>query len=193
MATNNIEIEVQVRIEKSAALLEFLKQEGKFIAEKQQIDEYFTPAHRNFLATRPVTEWLRLRNAGAKPTITYKNWAVATDGKTYSCDEYEASIGELEQLRRILLVLNFKPIVTVDKLRRTWTYKDYEIAVDSVKDLGDYVEIEYIGNENQSDPKSVTQEMIQFLKEIGCGKIERDFQGYAFDLLFPKEVVREVQ
>ena len=115
------------------------------------------------------------------------------DGKTYSCDEYETSLGDMEQLRKILLALNFKSIVTVDKVRNTWTYQDYEIAIDSVKNLGDYVEIEYIGKEKQSDPKAVTVKMIQFLKSTSCGTIERDFQGYPFELLFPKEIVREIQ
>jgi predicted adenylyl cyclase CyaB len=193
MAKHNIEIEIHVRIEKAAALMAFLKKEGQFQSEKQQIDEYFTPAHRDFLKVRPITEWLRLRQADAKYSITYKNWKTDADGKTYSCDEYETTLGDLQQLRNILLALDLKPIVTVDKLRSTWTYKDYEIAIDSVKKLGDYVELEYIGADAHAVPKTVTKEMVQLLKKIGCGTISRDYQGYPFELLFPKEVVREIQ
>jgi len=193
MSSNNIEIEIHVRIEKVSKLMEFLKKNGKFQSEKQQIDEYFTPAHRDFLSVRPITEWLRLRAAGSKYSITYKNWKVDKDGKTYSCDEYETGLGDLEQLRKILTALDFKSIVTVDKLRSTWIYQDYEVAIDSVKNLGEYVEIEYIGKDEQADPKSVTREMVGLLKKIGCGTITRDYLGYPFELLFPKEVTREIQ
>lgn len=193
MASNNIEIEIHVRIEKVSALLKFLEKNGKFESEKHQIDEYYSPTHRDFLQVRPITEWLRLRNADGKYTITYKNWKTEADGKTYSCDEYETSLGDIEQLKRIFLALNLKSIVTVDKLRKNWIYEDYEVSIDSVKDLGNYVEIEYIGKEKQADPKSVTLEMVQFLKNTKCGIIERDYQGYPFALLFPKEIVREIQ
>jgi hypothetical protein len=30
--------------------------------------------------------------------------------------------------------------------------------------------------------------MIRFLKEIGCGNIERNFLGYPFMLLYPEKV-----
>ena len=58
--------------------------------------------------------------------------------------------------------------------------------MDQVKELGDFVEIEYIGKE-QVDPPKTTKEMVDFLKKLGCGKIKRDYVGYPFRLLFPKE------
>ncbi len=73
------------------------------------------------------------------------------------------------------------------------TYKDYEISIDSVKGLGDFVEIEYIGRDEKVDPKKVTEEMINFLKGLRCGKIIRNYVGYPFQLLFPEEVKFEGQ
>ena len=67
------------------------------------------------------------------------------------------------------------------------------VAIDSVKNLGDFVEIEYIGEDNKIDPKAMTEEMINFLKKVGCGKITRNYVGYPFLLLFPEEVKYEVQ
>jgi len=187
MANKNIEIEIHVKIENNKPLMNFLKKNGKFQYENRQVDEYFSPAHRDFLSVRPITEWLRLRDADGKYSTTYKNWHVGDDGKTNSCDEYETKVENLENLKNILKALNFKSIVTVDKLRQTWTYKNYEIAIDSVKNLGDYVEVEYIGEDENVDPKIVTKEMVDFLKEIGCGEISRNYQGYPFEILFPKE------
>ena len=140
-----------------------------------------------------MKEWLRLRDSGGKHSINYKNWHYDESGKSHYCDEYETKIEDLTQLKKILDVLNFKSIVKVDKLRKTWIYKDYEVAVDSVKELGDFVEIEYIGKNEKADPKKITEEMISFLKDVGCEKIKRNYVGYPFQLLFPEEVKYEEQ
>jgi len=193
MANNNIEIEIQVNVENPKPLIESLKTNGNFQAEKHQLDEYFSPAHRDFLATRPVAEWLRLRDADGKCSVSYKNWHFDENGKSHYCDEFETKIESIEQGRKILSALNFKPVVEVDKLRKIWIYKNYEIAVDSVKNLGDFVEIEYIGKDEKVDPKNITDEMVDFLKKTGCGKITRNYVGYPFLLLFPDEVKYEIQ
>jgi len=78
-------------------------------------------------------------------------------------------------------------------MRKVWTCENYEIAIDSVKGLGDFVEIEYIGKEKKVDPEKITEEMVNFLKSIGCGKIKRNYVGYPFQLLFPEEVKYENQ
>jgi len=191
MANDNIEIEIQVNVEKIKPLINFLKTNGNFEAEKHQIDEYFSPAHRDFLRVRPVREWLRLRDADGKYSINYKNWHIDENGKSNYCDEFETKIENIDQIRKILSAINFKSVAVVDKLRKIWTYKEYEIAVDSVRELGDFVEIEYIDKNKKTDPKKITEEMIKFLKKVGCGKITRNYVGYPFLLLFPKEVKYE--
>jgi len=189
----DIEIEIQVKIENSKPLLEFLKKRAKFQKEKHQIDEYFSPAHRNFLETRPVKEWLRLRNADGNYSLNYKNWHFDKNGKSHYCDEYESKIDDFNKTKKIFSALNFKSIVTVDKLRKIWEYRNYEISVDSVKKLGDFVEIEYIGRDDKVNPEEITGKMIKFLKDLKVGKIERNYAGYPFMLLFSDEVKHEVQ
>lgn len=185
------EIEIQVKIEKKEKLLEFLKKEGKFVFEKHQIDEYFSPISDDFLKKRPVKNWLRLRNADRKYSINYKNWHFDKSGKSNFCDEYETKVEDLGQMKKILEALKFESIVVVDKIRKIWNYGDYEIAIDSIKNLGDFVEIEYKSNNKDVDPKKITDVMIEFLKKIGVGKIERNYVGYPFMMLFPNEVKEE--
>lgn len=187
------EIEIQVNIENSKPLTDFLENNAEFKSEKHQIDDYFSPIHRDFTGVRPVKEWLRLRDSGGKYSINYKNWHYDKNGKSHHCDEYETKIDDLSQFKKILDVLNFKSVVKVDKVRKTWIYKDYEIAIDSVKGLGNFVEIEYIGGEEKVDPEKITEEMVNFLKKVGCGKIKRNYVGYPFQLLFPDEVKFEEQ
>jgi len=181
------EIEIQVRIKSANPLLKILDTDASWQYEKQQIDEYYTPPHRDFVSLRPIKEWLRLRDMEGEHSINYKKWHYDADGKSNYCDEYETPLKDIEQVRNIFTALNYKKIVTVDKKRKVWLYKDWEISLDKIQQLGNFVEIEYKGTENP-DPKQETKKMAEFLKSIGCEKIERNFLGYPFQLLFPDEV-----
>jgi adenylate cyclase class 2 len=185
------EIEIQVQIEKTQKLLAFLKKEAKFCGKLEQIDSYFIPAHRNFTKVRPIKEWLRLRSSSGKHTINYKNWHYDKAGRSHFADEYELEISDPAKMKGIFKALDMKPIVTVHKMRETWVYKDWEIAIDSIKNLGDFVEIEYKGKDKGKKPTEITQEMVNFLKKLDCGEIKRNYQGYPFQLLFPKEISHE--
>ena len=187
------EIEIQVNIENSKNLIRFLRDNARFVSEERQIDEYFSPFHRNFLETRPINEWFRLRNSSGNYSTTYKKWHFDKNGKSHYCDEFESKIEGVEQAKKIFSALNFKSVVVVNKLRKIWIYKNYEVAIDSVKSLGDFVEVEYIGKNEKVNPEKVTGEMVDFLKKVGCGKITRNYVGYPFLMLFPKEVKYEVQ
>jgi predicted adenylyl cyclase CyaB len=187
----NREIEIQVQVESTKKLLTYLKKNGKFVGKQHQIDQYFVPPHRDFASIRPINEWLRLRNSSGKYSINYKNWHRDTDGRSHYCDEYESPIGNLAQLQNIFSALNIIPLVTVDKVRKIWMYKNFEIAIDSVKGLKDSIEIEFKGAHTAKKPAEITTKMIKFLKDIGCGKIFRNYSGYPFRLLFPNEVKLE--
>lgn len=186
MKDKSIEIEIKVKIENASSLINFLKKNAKYQGTKTQIDEYFVPKHRNFLKFRPTREWLRLRSVDNLSSINYKNWHYDKNGKTNYCDEFETQVSDIKQMNNIFEALDMKSVATVDKKRETWLYKDFEISIDKVKKLGTFVEIEYKGSKS-ADPKETTDKMIDLLKEAGCGKINRNYQGYPFLLLFPKE------
>jgi len=187
------EIEIQVQIEFSDNLISFLRSNAKFVGEKHQVDRYFSPPHRNFIGVRPVKEWLRLRDSSGKYSINYKHWYYDKNGRSSHCDEYETVVENIDQLEKIFTVLDIKKLVVVDKIRKLYLYQDYEIAIDSIKGLGDFVEIEYKGKLGSQTPSVITKGMISFLKKINCGKVTRNYVGYPFQLLFPKEVVFEEQ
>lgn len=183
----NVEIEIQVQVENSKPLRAFLETKAEATGASRQIDQYFTPVHRNFIAVKPVAEWLRVRDAEGRYSLNYKNWHYTENGKSTHCDEYETKVENLEQLQLILKALNLKPLVTVDKQRATYRYKEYEIALDHVEGLGDFVEVEYKGTNNEN-PTEITDQMVTFLKDLGVGKMYRNYVGYPFQLLFPDNV-----
>jgi len=181
----NIEVEIQVNVERIKPLQTFLDKEAKFISEEREIDEYYTPSHRNFAEKLPISEWLRIRNADGKYSINYKHWRRDNEGKTHHCHEYETGIDSDEQARNIFNVLDFKPVVRVDKIRKKYHFENYEITIDNVVGLEEAVEIEFKG-ETSKTPAQITEEMIKLLKDIGVGKMKRSYQGYAFLLMHPE-------
>ncbi|MBI5621446.1 class IV adenylate cyclase [Candidatus Falkowbacteria bacterium] len=193
MAHHNIEIEIKVTVEHIEPLVAFLEKNGQRQPEQHQMDEYFCPAHRDFLKDRPVKEWLRLRDADGQSSVNYKNWHFDAKGNSHHCDELEIQCDRLDHMRSIFAALDFRSIVVVDKLRQTWIYQDYEVAIDSVANLGEFVEIEYVGTDATADPEPITEAMVNFLKTVGCGEIVRDYGGYPFLPLFLEEKQNAIQ
>ncbi len=188
----DIEIEVQLRVSKTDKLIAFLENEAEFTGEAYQKDEYMVPQHRDFVAKKPVKEWLRVRESDKKSSVNYKNWHYDESGRSTHCDEYETPVEDVDQMRKIFAAIDIKPLITVEKKRKTYRYKDYEVALDEITDLGSFVEVEYKGEDHNVVPTEVTAGMIAWLKKIDCGVIERNYVGYPFMLLYPDEVNFEV-
>ncbi len=188
---NDIEIEIKVQVEHDTVLKEFLEERAQSVGTSEQRDEYFTPAHRDFTTVRPVGEWLRIRSEGEKHSLNYKNFHHTPEGKTLYCDEYELDIASADALRKVLLALQFRSLVTVMKRRETWKYKQYEIVLDQVEGLPPAVEVEYKGDAPAADALKIKEEMMQFLKDRRCGKLKINEQGYPFLLMFPNEATFE--
>jgi len=184
----SIEVEIKVQIENAKPLLALLEKEGKKTGEEHQVDEYFTPAHRDFTAVRPIIEWLRLRHSDKGDSINYKHFHFDDRGKSLYCDEHESKVSDVKQVELILQGLNMVHRITVDKKRKTYLYKEYEVAFDSVAHLGDFIEIEYKGEAESTDAQAIKDGMIRFLKELGAGKISVNHIGYPHQLIAPEDL-----
>jgi len=143
--------------------------------------------HRNFLAKKPISEWLRLRETDNGFSLNYKNWHNKDGQNTVSCDEFETGIENVEALKKIFEQLNFKEIMVVEKMRSTWQYKDTEIAIDEVKDLGRFIEIEAKGDFPSIE--SAKAHLHEILKELNANVGEQDFEGYPYKLLKKKNLL----
>ncbi|MDD5182340.1 MAG: class IV adenylate cyclase [Candidatus Nanoarchaeia archaeon] len=149
-----------------------------------QKDTYYNPAHRNFLSVRPVFEWLRLRESKKGFSLNYKKWHNGGGANVVSCDEFETKVDDIEALKKLFENLNFKELVTVEKNRNMWDYKDTEIAIDDVKGLGNFIELEAKGNFTSIE--DAKKHLYSILREIGAKVGEQDFEGYPFLLLKKK-------
>ena len=176
------EVELKFPLLNHMKLVEKLESVAK--PQKQadfQKDTYFNPAHRDFLSKKPISEWLRLRESKKGFSLNYKRWHNEDGSKAVSCDEFETKIENIDALRKLLESLNFKKLITVDKTRNVWNYKDTEIAIDEVRGLGVFIELEAKGN--FTGIEEAKKHLYSVLKEIGAEVGEQDFEGYPYLLL----------
>jgi adenylate cyclase, class 2 len=148
----HVEVEQKFHLRNHTELRNRLEEEGaERLGTEHQIDVYYNAPHRDFLAEQNISEWLRLRDEGTKASITYKRWLPLTAKVKTHCDEYESEISDIEAMRKLLSALDFTELITVDKNREEWFLDDVVIALDTVKDLGSFVEFEYKGDADTVD------------------------------------------
>jgi hypothetical protein len=95
----------------------------------------------------------------------FKRWhPVDALVKTHA-DEYDSSVGDVEAVRRLIEALDFRPLVTVDKTRETWTLPDVEIVFDHLDGAGDFVEFEFKGDATDID--DATTRLETFIADLG--------------------------
>ncbi len=94
------------------------------------------------------------------------------------CLEYELVVDSIDQARGFISLFDYIEGVAVVKKRRKTHYKNYEITVDEVEDLGSFIEIEIVV-EHEADPVQIQNEMFDFAKQnFGLEKNEDVMKGY---------------
>ena len=148
MAKDNIEIEVKTRLSKKGfnRIRKYLQKTAKFVKTSHHIDTYYSPVGKIFLKPKYPYEWLSIRERDGKVALNYKHWYPEGAKNTTHCDEYQTLIEDKVQLKKMLSVLKFEKLVSVEKVRLVFKKGDLEVALDNVKSLGFFIEIESEGN-----------------------------------------------
>ena len=178
---NDIETEIKIKItqDKYESLKQFMKKHAKFINTNRQIDKYYQPIYRKFINDdKNINEWLRIGIRGNKKILNYKNWY-----NNMYCDEYEVEIDDEINLIKILKALGLEEIAIVDKVRTTYLYLDkYEVALDSVKDLGYFIEIEV--KKYDDDVIKEYYNLLKLAQKLDLNLNNIDKKGYPYHIIF---------
>lgn len=184
----NIEVEIKVKIDNFEEIRKKVSERGILVKSIRQIDEYYVPCHRDFFAQKPhPTEWLRIRTNPDKVVFEYdKSVNKKADGGQEYAEEYETDILNVEDFRKILGFLDFKKIIAVDKQREYWDCGDLEIALDRIKELGSFIEVEAKGSFETAT--EAEKECLKFIEKLGIKNIEEKHikKGYPVLLLNKK-------
>lgn len=177
------EVEVKARLRNREEVIQKLSKLGcEFFPELHQIDNIYTPDEGIFPPPKGVPV-LRIRQQNGIYILTLK----VNQSSRQDCIEHELEIENKEEMEKIIKILGFRDDVTVDKVRIKTKYKDMEIVLDTVKDLGEFVEAEKITNE--SDPmlrNKIQEELYTFLETLGISKEDRVIDGKYDIMLFEK-------
>ncbi len=171
----NIEVEIKIKLENLEKVRKNLLLSGKIIKLINQIDEYYVPCHRDFFAQKPQpTEWLRIRTNPDRVIFEYdRSINKKADGEQDYAEEYETEISNPEEFRKILKFLDFKKIITVEKNREYWDCDNFEIALDEVKGLGFFIEVE-AKSDSFNDNIKAKEECIDFLEKLGLKNVKNN-------------------
>jgi adenylate cyclase class 2 len=139
-----------------------------------QYDVYFRHPSRDFQQTH---EAFRIRRYEDDVFITYKGPVL--DKATKTRREIEIAVGrrpeDFDRMRELLVMLGFEPVRPVEKTRAlfhlAWEGRELELAVDSIDDLGTYLEIEALAEENDRD--AARDGILRLAERLGLQNPER--------------------
>ena len=144
------EVEVKVRADHGPVRERLAELGAERTGRVNQTDVYYDAPHREFAET---DEALRIRREGSphdgdpeaaadsmETRLTYKGPLVERASKTR--EEHETPVDDSAALEGVLDGLGFQPAATVEKERERYELAGYTVTLDSVADLGEFVEVE---------------------------------------------------
>lgn len=180
------EIEIRYKLNNKSELEKWLNQNAKLIHTSHQIDTYYDNKFNSFAKDQEhIYDWLRVREENNNITFNYKHWLPEGELVRTYCEENELNISSAQEMNKILCNLGFEIFIVVDKMRNSWKFENYEISIDTVEQLGDYIEIEYKGKEN-SNINGIMNELYITLDKINAKVGDEDHGGYGFKLIQQK-------
>jgi len=152
------EVEVKARAELEKVRRRLAELGAQLVGVEEQEDVYFEHPYRSFLAG---DEALRLRVAGGRAELTYKG--PRRPGSAKSRLEVTVQVGDAVAAKTLLELLGFREAVRVRKRRELYRLGDVEVALDTVEELGEFVELESRG--------APVGRLLELLKLLGAGEI----------------------
>ncbi len=167
--------EIEVLVEVYDDILNIKRKFEKFNYEglKETIDEYYYDPKRDTLKPdkeNQLSHCLRLRSKNDNYFITYKD-DVFEDGKWLYSNEYETKVESIDIIKEIFEKLGLVKFIKIENKKETYTYDNYEIVIEDVKDLGIFMEVEYCTNEDV-DVKLIKKEIQNFIDGLGLNVSE---------------------
>jgi adenylate cyclase class 2 len=167
------EIEVKAKVRNQAELISNIEKLGIILGDTIiQNDTIFVPLNIMALPTDKGVPVLRIREQGEKKILTLK--IRLTNG--LDKQESETEITNPAGMKEIILSTGFKEMESFTKKRRKGKYNNWEICVDEVEGLGNFVEVEQLSEDGDSE--AIQKELFSFLQSLGITEADREQFGY---------------
>ncbi len=167
------EIEVKAKIRNKAEVVAKLEAAGCKLGDPiVQKDTIFVPQNIVTLPTEAGVPVLRIREQHGKFILTMK--IRLTNG--LDKQESETEISNPDSMKEIILASGFKEMESFSKSRRKGKYNNWEVCVDEVEGLGEFIEVEQLSEDGDSG--KIQTELFNFLKTLGVTEQDREQFGY---------------
>lgn len=160
-----IEIEVKARVDDPKRLERAIVSLGATpVGIENQTDTYYNSQHSDFGKT---DEALRVRVQDGRYFLTYKGPKMDRVSKTRK--EFQVDINDADGMGKILTSLGFFPVATVTKKRKNFRLGDFIIALDDVRNLGNFMEIE-IPVKDSGKYEEKVELIFKFIEKLGISR-----------------------
>lgn len=170
------EVEIKVKVQDIEELKIKLEKLGfVFAPVVTQNDTIFTDPEtaKTFDALVSNVNFLRTREQEGRLILTLKRPQTGE----MDCIERETEFSNLDQMKDIIDYLGYEKVVNVNKKRSIAKKEGYEISLDSVEGLGDFLEVESMVPMD-TDGVETQKEMWKFLIKLGLDQKDEVIRGY---------------
>jgi adenylate cyclase class 2 len=169
------EVEVKVPADNAAVRSRLEANGAEYLGAVSQTDTYYDAPDRDFAST---DEALRIRREvpdegapGAR--LTYKGPLVDPASKTR--EEAETTLTDADEMAAILAELGYEPAATVEKERERYTLAGFDVTLDRVAGLGEYVEVE---TETETAVDDAREAAFDVLRDLGLDPADQVRTSY---------------
>lgn len=169
------EIEVKARVRDKMKLIERIESLNISLSQEihQQDETFVDDNFGDYAKLQTGKNILRIRKNDSKYIFTLKQ----PQKNELDCIEKETEISKPEELRQAIILMGYKPMVKINKIRRKAKYGDYEICLDEVEGLGTYIEVEMITDDTE-DSEYIQSQLFNFLETLGVNRSDQENHGY---------------
>lgn len=170
------EIEIKARVARPDSIREAMEREG--IELSAPVTHHDRVWGVSGVAGSDNTEpWLRVRSETKDGKV--RHLATLKRSVTGQLDsiEYETEISDPEAMASIIEELNFSLYSDLLKVRQKAQFSGIELCLDSVDELGDFVEAEKL-TADDADYQSVVDELWAILGRFGVSRDDEVLEGY---------------
>ena len=112
---------------------------------------------------------MRIRETEKGAVLAYKK--IHKEAKPIYCDEFETIVASKDQMENILFALGFSVQMIIDKSRTSYVYSNFEFDFDSVKNLGELMEVEL------KDENGKIEEIYSFVSKFNLSQKDVTYEG----------------
>jgi adenylate cyclase class 2 len=156
-----LEVELKVKVPSLEPVRKQLLENGAVCSGRiHEHDIYYNAPHRDFGVT---DEAVRVRYTNDHAVVTYKGAKIKKFGLK-AREELNTAVESGEVFETMLTRLGFTKTTEVNKWRENYRFSDSAISLDEVDELGTFVEIEVMAEDENSNAAVVIEKIA---KEIG--------------------------